>query len=457
MTVLFNRRIFREYDIRGIADTDLDGTVAPALGRAIGTWLRHEGRRSAAVGRDCRTSSPRLHEAIVQGLRDSGLDVVDVGVVPTPLLYFAVHHLKADGGVMITGSHNPAEQNGFKICSGPSTIHGEQIQEIADVLASGAFATGCGSYREQDVLDAYVDWVARDIPEPLRIPVAIDCGNGVAGVVARRLYERLGAEVTEIYGELDGTFPNHHPDPTVAENLADLASAVTQAKARLGIGFDGDADRIGVVDPSGRVLFGDELMVIYSRAILAKHPGAAVISEVKASHRLFQDVTRHGGRAIQWKTGHSLIKAKLKEEKALLAGEMSGHIFFADRYFGYDDALYAGARLLEIVARTGKTPAELIADLPPSVATPEIRVDCADDRKFDVVRRAVALLQAQGLAVNTIDGARVEFPDGWGLVRASNTQPVLVFRFEATSETRLAEIRAIVEGAVQEAEKPRGA
>ena len=457
MAVPFNRSIFREYDIRGVADRDLDATVAPALARAIGTWLHRQGRRTAALGRDCRASSPRLHEAVVSGLRQSGLDVVDIGIVPTPLLYFAVHHLKADGGVMITGSHNPAEQNGFKICSGPSTIHGEQIQEIADVLASGAFASGNGSLREQDVRDAYIDWIARDIPEPLRIPVAIDCGNGVAGVVARRLYERLGAEVTEIYGELDGSFPNHHPDPTVAENLADLARTVRTSNARLGIGFDGDADRIGAVDPSGRVLYGDELMVIYARSILAKHPGAAVISEVKASYRLFQDVTRHGGRAIQWKTGHSLIKAKLKEEKALLAGEMSGHIFFADRYFGYDDAIYAGARLMEIVARTGKTLAELIADLPASVATPEIRVDCADERKFDVVREAVQLLQAEGLRVNTIDGARVEFADGSGLVRASNTQPVLVFRFEASSASRLAEIRAIVEGAVRRAEERVGA
>lgn len=448
----FNRRIFREYDIRGIADKDLDDSVAPALGRAIGTWLQGQGRRTAAVGRDCRVSSPRLHEAVVQGLRGSGLDVVDIGVVPTPLLYFAVQHLKTDGGVMITGSHNPAEQNGFKICSGPSTIHGDEIQAIADVLEAGKVATGTGKYREEDIRDAYVNWIAKDIPEPLGIPVAIDCGNGVAGVVAKRLYERLGAKVTEIYGELDGTFPNHHPDPTVAENLDELAATVKRTKASFGIGFDGDADRIGVVDPSGRVLFGDELMVIYARAILAKHPGAAIISEVKASHRLFQDVTKHGGRAIQWKTGHSLIKAKLKEEKALLAGEMSGHIFFADRYFGFDDAIYAGARLLEIVARTGKSPAELIADLPPSVATPEIRVDCPDERKFQVVAEAVKHLQAQKLSVNTIDGARVEFADGWGLVRASNTQPVLVFRFEATSAERLNAIRAIVESAVKTAE-----
>jgi len=451
--VTFNRRIFREYDIRGIADTDLGSAVAPSLGLAIGTWLRAEGRRTATVGRDCRVSSPRLHESIVQGLRSSGLDVIDIGIVPTPLLYFSVHHYRQDAGVMITGSHNPAEQNGFKIVSGASTIHGAEIQEVAEVLLAGKWADGSGTYREEDVRDAYVDWIAKDIPEPLNIPIAIDCGNGVAGVVAKRLYERLGATVTEIYGELDGTFPNHHPDPTVAENLDDLLKVVRQAKAKFGIGFDGDADRIGVVDSSGRFLFGDELMVIYARAILAKHPGAAIISEVKASNRLFQDVTRHGGRAIQWKTGHSLIKAKLKEEKALLAGEMSGHIFFADRYFGFDDAIYAGARLMEIVARTGKSPAELIADLPPSVATPEIRVDCADERKFEVVADAVKRLQALKLNVNTIDGARVEFADGWGLVRASNTQPVLVFRFEATSQQRLDEIRGIVEGAVADAER----
>jgi phosphomannomutase/phosphoglucomutase len=445
-----NEKIFREYDIRGIADKDLTDEVVSKLSRAIGTFLRSRDAKVVTLGRDCRVSSPRIAEAMRNGLTACGLEVIDVGLVPTPLSYFSVIELKTQGGVMITGSHNPSEHNGFKITCGSSTIHGEEIQEIKHILLKGDFATGRGTSRQENVVERYMKMVAANVKHPLKLKLVVDSGNGMGGMVGPELYRRLGCEVTELYSELDGTFPNHHPDPTVPDHLADLVAEVKKQGAVAGIGFDGDADRIGVVDRSGRVLFGDELMVLYSRHILKHHPKATIISEVKASHRLYQDIAKHGGRPIQWKTGHSLIKAKMKEEKALLAGEMSGHIFFNDRYYGYDDALYAGARLLEILAETGKTPGELLADLPPSFSTPEIRVDCPDEVKFDVVQRARLALEMQGLKVNAIDGARVEFADGWGLVRASNTQPVLVYRFEASSQKRLDEIRSLIERVVAE-------
>jgi phosphomannomutase/phosphoglucomutase len=444
-----NEKIFREYDIRGNAEVDLTDPVVEKLSRAIGTFLVKRGSKVISLGRDCRTSSPRIADLMVEGLCASGLEVRDIGLVPTPLLYYSVFELQVDGGVMITGSHNPPEHNGFKICSGKSTIHGEEIQEVKRILLSGDFVQGRGEKKSQPVTDRYLKMVQENVPGPLNLEIVVDSGNGMAGPVAPELYRRLGCKVTELYSDLDGRFPNHHPDPTVPEHLSQLVSEVKRKNAIAGIGFDGDADRIGVVDRTGRVLFGDELMVLYSRSILKDKPGATIISEVKASHRLFQDIEKHGGRAIQWKTGHSLIKAKMKEEKALLAGEMSGHIFFNDRYYGYDDAIYAGARLLEILAQSGKTPAQLLADLPPSFSTPEIRVDCPDDIKFEVVQRARQELEKKGLRVNGIDGARVEFADGWGLVRASNTQPVLVYRFEASSQQRLDEIRRLIETTVE--------
>lgn len=445
-----NEKIFREYDIRGIADRDLTNDVMTGLSRAIGTFLSRRGARMITLGRDCRMSSPRIFEVMREGLMSCGLEILDVGLVPTPLLYFSVVDLVVDGGIMITGSHNPPEHNGFKIVSGPSTIFGEDIQEIKQILLKGDFKTGKGSVRQADVKASYVSKVKKSVKHPLDLRVVVDSGNGMGGVLAKTLYEALGCKVTDLYSELDGRFPNHHPDPTVPENLADLVREVKKQNAALGIAFDGDADRIGVVDRSGKALFGDELLVLYARHILKSHPGAKIISEVKASHRLFQDIAKHGGVPILWKTGHSLIKAKMKEEKALLAGEMSGHMFFNDRYYGFDDALYAGARILEIVAESHKSPLEMLSDLPHSFSTPEIRVDCPDEKKFEVVDQAREALQKRGLKVNGIDGARVEFPDGWGLVRASNTQPVLVYRFEATSEARLAEIRKLIEGTVSD-------
>lgn len=445
-----NEKIFREYDIRGIADKDLPDSVVLPMGRAMATLMRERGAKRITLGRDCRLSSPRLHACLTEAFIGCGLQVIDIGIVPTPLLYYSVFQQDADGGVMITGSHNPGEHNGFKICIGKTTIYGDDIQKIKTILLKGAFVSGKGSRSETDVVPAYLDYVVKTIQHPINLKIVVDSGNGVAGPVAVALYKRLGCEVTDLFTEPDGHFPNHHPDPTEMENLADLIAAVKKTGAPAGIGFDGDADRIGVVDATGKPIFGDELLVIFARDILKTNPGATVISEVKASHRLFQDVTKHGGRPIMWKTGHSLIKAKMKEEKALVAGEMSGHMFFNDRYYGYDDAIYAGARLLEILAREKTTPSKILADLPPSFSTPEIRVDCPDEKKFEVVAAARSSLEKRGFKVNPIDGARVEFDDGWGLVRASNTQPVLVYRFEATTEKRLAEIRRLIEKTVSD-------
>ena len=443
-----NPQIFREYDIRGVADTDLNDTAIYPLGRAIGTYLGRSGTTHVTVGRDCRLSSERIQGRLISALLDSGLDVTDIGLVPTPLLYFSVIHLKAGGGIMITGSHNPPEYNGLKVCSGRNTLFGDQIQEIRQILETGTFVSGKGTLRGFSIIDTYIDEISRRIQGPLPIKVVVDSGNGMAGLLAGRLFRKLGCQVTELFSELDGRFPNHHPDPTDPQNMRDLVKAVMEQGAVAGVGFDGDADRIGAVDKTGRILFGDELLVLYARDLLVTHPGATIISEVKASHRLFTDIRSHGGNPIMWKTGHSLIKAKMKETAALLAGEMSGHMFFADRYFGYDDALYAAARLFEILTKTGKTPGELLADLPATVCTPEIRVSCSDETKFKVVEQSRHIFEGRGATVNGIDGARVEFGDGWGLVRASNTQPVLVYRFEANSAERLGEIRKFVEDVV---------
>lgn len=444
-----NQRIFREYDIRGIADRDLTTDVVENIGKAIGTYAKNKGAKVFTVGRDCRLSSPRIHEALCTALQSTGINIIDIGLVPTPLLYFSVFELKSEGGIMITGSHNPAEHNGFKVCVGKTTLHGNEIQELKKIIESRKFSVGSGSIKSQSIIDQYIKRVVSDIKHPLNLNIVVDSGNGMGSVVAGNLFRQLGCTVTELFSELDGRFPNHHPDPTVLENMKDLVATVKKQKASVGIAFDGDADRIGAIDPSGQQIFGDELLVLYARDILEKSKGAKIISEVKASHRLYNDVSKHGGVPIMWKTGHSLIKAKMKEEGALLAGEMSGHMFFNDRYFGYDDAIYAAARLLEILAHHGKSPSQLLSDLPRSYSTPEIRVDCPDEVKFDVVSKAKAQFLSMGLTVNGIDGARVEFKDGWGLVRASNTQPVLVFRFEATTDARLKEIQTSIEGVVQ--------
>ena len=453
--------LFREYDLRGIVGKELTESIAEQLGRAYCTYVKDRGVKTISVGRDGRLRSPGLFDALVKGLLAGGLNVIDVGICPSPLVYFSLFHLPVDGGIMITGSHNAAEYNGFKICVGKEAIHGEAIQELRAVMERGAFTSGGGTKSEHPIIADYLAYIKKSFTgvDARHLHVVIDSGNGAASLVAKDALELLGCRVTGLHCELDGRFPNHHPDPTVLENLNDLVAAVTRHQADVGIGYDGDADRIGAIDEQGRVLWGDRLMVVYSRDILAAKPGSTIISEVKASQCLYDDIAKQGGRPIMWKTGHSLIKAKMKSEQAVLAGEMSGHMFFADRYFGYDDAIYASCRLVEILAKTGKPLSSLVADLPDTAVTPEIRVDTPDTIKFELVKRVQERLTGYARSgrpigpakdivreVVTIDGVRAVFRDGWGLIRASNTQPALVLRFEAASPDRLAAIRAAVEG-----------
>jgi phosphomannomutase/phosphoglucomutase len=454
-------QVFREYDIRGVADRDLTSELAEAIGRGYGAMLsagRNPADLRVAVGRDCRLSSPRLHAALLRGLTRLGLQVIDIGEGPTPLLYFAVHHLDADGGVMITGSHNPGDENGFKMMRGKASFYGKDIQELRALIEKDGFpadAPARAAATAKDVSGAYVEEMTRRIPaftRPLR--VVVDAGNGAGGPLAIRTMKALGLAPEALYCEMDGTFPNHHPDPTVPKNVAELILRVKETKARVGIAYDGDADRLGAIDANGDIVWGDRLMIVFSRALLAARPGAAILGEVKCSQTLYDDIAKHGGRPIMWKTGHSLIKTKMKETGALLAGEMSGHLFFADRYFGYDDAIYASLRLLEILASDPRSIGEMLADVPTTFTTPELREDCPDAIKVSVVAAVTARYKAKGSRVVDIDGARIDFgsPEApaWGLVRASNTGPVLVMRFEATSEAERDRIRAEVEGAVRE-------
>jgi phosphomannomutase / phosphoglucomutase len=451
-----NPRIFREYDIRGTADRDLDDRTITALGDALAEHFRLAGARRVTLGRDCRVSSPRIHALIQHQLVAGGLTVDDVGMVHSPGLYFSVFHLQADGGVMITASHNPREDNGFKIMRGRSTIHGAEIQQLRERVERrlaapepGTMIPG-GSAHAVDVLGPYTDHISATIQlGPRRPRVVVDGGNGTGGLTCVPILRRLGLSVETLYCEPDGDFPNHHPDPTVPENLADLIRVVQNTDAEVGIALDGDADRIGVVDRRGRIVWGDQLMILFARDILARRPGATFVSEVKCSQALYDDIAAHGGRAIMWKVGHSLIKSKMKEENAVLAGEMSGHIFFADRYFGFDDAVYAAARLVELLSRSERTLADLVDTLPVLFNTPEIRIPCPDEIKFEVVRRAVAHYRAEHPVVD-VDGGRITFPGGWGLIRASNTGPVLVVRCEAESPERLAAIRAEIEGKLRQ-------
>ena len=444
-----NPAIFREYGIRGVAERDFDAGFARRLGLAYGTLAREAGKRRVSVGRDCRLTSDRYAAAVVDGLAATGLAVVDLGVCPTPLMYFSLFHWGLDGGIQVTGSHNPSDYNGFKVCLGTDALYGEQIQELRRLIEAGRFASGSGTVEERPVVPVYQDDIVGRVGRLARpIRVVVDAGNGTAGPVAPAIYRRLGAEVHELFCDPDGRFPNHHPDPTLPENMEDLVHAVAERGAELGIAFDGDADRIGVVDAHGRIIWGDELLVVFARDVLARHPGAVVVSEVKCSQRLYDDIARHGGRGIMWKAGHSLLKAKMRETGALLGGEMSGHIFFKDGYFGYDDAIFAGARLLDVLARSGKAVDALLADLPPSHTTPEIRVDCPDDVKFRLAEGVRDHFRAAGYEIIDVDGVRVRFPHGWGLVRASNTQPALVMRFEAETPAALAEYRRTVEEAM---------
>jgi len=450
-----NPEVFREYDIRGVAERDLGPEFAKRLAWALSQRLKPNS--TVVVGRDCRLTNDMLTEPLIEGFLESGISVISLTVGPTPMTSFGLYHLNVDGSVMVTGSHNPAEYNGFKMVLGRDTLHGDAIRSLLPVVEAGVppKSPTRGTRTEKDLLKDYVSHIVGGIKISKPKKVVLDAGNGTAAVAAPMIFKALGCDVTELYCTMDGRFPNHHPDPTVPENLKVLRKTVLEKGADFGVAFDGDADRIGVVDETGRFLYGDELMVILARAVLKKNPGATVISEVKSSHRLYNDIREHGGNAIMWKTGHSLIKAQMKATGALLAGEMSGHIFFADRYFGFDDAIYAAARILEIASEYDGIFSGLLTGLPKVFATPEIRVDCPDAIKFKCVEIAADLL-AKDHKVNRMDGVRLDFKDGWGLLRASNTQPVLVLRFEAESEAKLSELRALFQGVLNQASKVLG-
>ena len=424
--------------------------IARRLGQGFGTHMRQLGRKDLVVGRDGRLSSPSYGGAVIEGLISTGCNVIDIGVCPTPVYYFSVFHLDKDGGMMVTGSHNPPEFNGFKVSVGKSTIFGEEIQKLGRLIEKGEFVNGKGSLSKFEIIQPYQDYIKKNIKLEKKMRVVIDAGNGTAGVAAGPLLRDLSCEVEELYCKIDGRFPNHFPDPTIPGNLKDLIDRVKKSRADVGIGYDGDADRIGVVDDQGNIIWGDQLMILFAREILKQKKGATFVAEVKCSQNLFTDIEKHGGKAIMWRTGHSLIKEKMKEEKAVLGGEMSGHIFFADRYFGYDDAIYASCRLIELLSKTERKLSQLLEDVPKTFITPEIRVDCPDEIKFKVVEKVKDELR-KNYTIIDVDGVRVKFEDGWGLLRASNTQPVLVLRFEAPTENRLQEIKKLVETKVQEA------
>ena len=464
---------FREYDIRGVAERDLTDETARSIGRGfasiigagIGPGVAHGRPARIAVGRDCRLSSDRLFDALTDGLTKTGADVIEIGVGPTPMLYAAAHDLGTDGAVMITGSHNPGDENGFKMMRGKASFFGADIQGLRSLIEAERFAATparTGTIEKIDTRARYVEMVTGKI-ELARTDMkfVVDAGNGSGGPLGLACMRKLGLSPDPLFCDMDGRFPNHHPDPTVPANLDALVARVRATKARVGIAYDGDADRLGAVDANGDIVWGDRLMILFSREVLAKHPGAAILGEVKCSQTLYDDIAKHGGRPILWKTGHSLIKTKMKEEDALLAGEMSGHLFFADRYYGYDDAIYASLRLLEILAKDPRSLAEMLADVPQTFSTPEIRVDCPDAIKFDVVGAVRNHYRGAGYAVIDIDGARISFggerDPAWGLVRASNTGPILVMRFEATSAARRDAIRTEVEHVVTEARARLGA
>lgn len=437
--------VFRAYDLRGVVDVDFSIADVERLGRALGAYFRKHGQSRAAVGHDCRLSSPAFQDALAKGLAATGVDVVCLGMTATPVFYFAVKHLGLAAGAVVTASHNPAEFNGFKVWCGAATIHTDEIDALKALYNEGAFPEGAGFISDYDPTPDYVDAATARIAAPCPIRVVVDGGNGAGGEVLAACLKRIGAEVIELYTKPDGTFPNHHPDPVIEKNIVDMRAAVLENQAAVGLGLDGDADRLGALDETGRMLYGDQILAIFARDVLKDHPGRTVIGEVKCSHLLYKDIADHGGNPLMWITGHSMIKAKMAETDAVLAGEMSGHLFFADRWYGFDDAIYAGLRLVEILAKAPDLPLSArLADWPATVNTPEIRFDCPERLKFAVVSRALAYFKERYEVID-VDGARVVFSDGWGLVRASNTQPVLVLRFEAETEKRLAEIREIIE------------
>ncbi len=437
-----NPNIFREYDVRGIVETDLTDDVVEALGKAYGTYMIRQGLKNFSVGCDVRLSSERLKAALVRGIRSTGGNVTDIGVVPTPVLYFSIAHLKKDGGVMVTGSHNPIEYNGFKMNKGLGSVYGEEIQKLRRLIEANDFEKGNGTYEKKDVLPAYKDMLKSKIKLARPLKIVMDPGNGTGGLVAPEVFRALGAEVDCIFCEPDGHFPNHLPDPTVLKYITTLREKVSEKKADIGIGYDGDSDRIGVIDDQGRVVFADRLLALLARDVLKKHPGAEIIFDVKCSQALAEEIEKYGGKPIMWKTGHALLKSKLQEDGAPLAGEMSGHMFFADDYFGFDDAIYVSLRLAQLLASSDRPLSALVDEIPSFYSTPEVRIECAEEEKFKIVDELKAYFKAHYNTID-VDGVRVLFGDGWGLVRASNTQPVLVLRFEAKTEQRLKEIMDI--------------
>jgi phosphomannomutase/phosphoglucomutase len=447
--------IFRAYDVRGLVDEQLDERVVGLVGRAFGSLVRRNGGTRVVMGRDGRLTSPAYAAAFASGLCASGCDVLDAGPVPTPMLYFGIHHLDADGGVSVTASHNPAEYNGLKLCLGTKTLFGDAIQELRKQIEADDFDEGSGSVESVDLVSPYIAMVKERVRLEQPVRVVVDAGNGIAGMIAPRLYRELGCEVEELYCDLDGRFPNHHPDPTVEKNVVDLRERVLSGGYDLGLGFDGDGDRVGVIDERGQIVWGDRLTILLARDVLSRNPGATVIFDVKCSKLLADDIESHGGNPLMWKTGHSFIKQKIREEKALLAGEMSGHLFFGENFFGHDDAVYAGAKLMEIYSRQDHPFSEQLAGLPEVYSTPEIRRGSTEEHKFELCERLRDELSADHDVI-AIDGVRVEFEDGWGLARASNTGPQIILRFEAQSPGRLDEIRQLVEGRLERLEQELG-
>jgi phosphomannomutase/phosphoglucomutase len=461
--------IFREYDIRGIAGKDITRDTAFLIGTAFGFFLKQVNPKAGrvSVGRDVRLSSEELTLGIIEGITEAGINVYEIGVCPTPLQYFSIFHLNLDGGIMVTGSHNPPEYNGFKISIDKQTIYGRDIQRLKEIILKGTKvkAEVEGKVEKYDVIDAYKNYMLNEFSyisdsRFKKIKVVVDAGNGTAGTVVPEILSSIGCDVMPLYCEPDGNFPNHHPDPTVVEYIHDLIHETKKSGADIGVGYDGDADRIGVVDREGRIIWGDQLMIVLSREVLKGNKGAKIIGDVKCSQVMFDDIERHGGIPVMWKTGHSLIKQKMKEEDALIAGEFSGHIFMKDRYFGYDDAIYTTLRLIEIMKTTGKDIKELLSDVPKMFYTPEIRIDCPDSKKKDVVKQVVSKFmkyRENGNAtyhigdITTIDGIRVVFDKGWGLIRASNTQPVVVMRVEAEDEKSLNDYKMFLESEFKDA------
>jgi len=456
MSTKLPEHIFREYDIRGVTGTELTEEAVELIGRAFARYLKGKRKHNCVVvGRDGRLTSRAFAHAVIDGLTASGVNVIDIGEVPTGMTYFGLATLDVDGSIQITGSHNPKEYNGLKLGVGPTTIHGKEIQKIRAIIQNEDFIEGKKpvTITRMDLMAKYHSAIARRIKLKRKLKVVVDAGNGVGGKVAVPLYEKLGCEVIPLYCDVDGTFPNHHPDPTIGSSLKKMISVVKKEKADLGIGFDGDADRIGAVDEQGQIIPGDMLLLLFARSVLEDKPGATVVGEVKCSRVLYSDIEEHGGEAIMWKAGHSLIKDAMIRHGALLGGEMSGHIFFKHKWYGFDCAVYAGARLLELVAAKRKPLSAHLAGLPKMYATEEMRIPTTDSRKWKIVEKATKYFQDQGLEVNTIDGARIEFEDGWGLLRVSNTSPQLVMRAEAESAKRLREIKQLIEKKIEELNK----